>query len=61
MNTIKIVSVISTQRSYFDLLINCREVLPTFFGFDYLGILFRDTTDDYLFSYEEELTEAEDL
>ena len=33
--------------------------MPTFFGFDAIGILFRDHNDDQLFAFEEEEEDVE--
>ena len=46
-------SVVCTQRSYADLLWHARKILPDFFGFEGVGILFRDRRDNNLFSIEE--------
>jgi len=43
IQTIKISSAICTQRSYADFILKCRKELPEFFGFEGIGILFRDT------------------
>ena len=59
VETIHAASIICTQRSYSDFIVNCREVLPQYFGFDAIGILFRDQTDDQLFAFEEEEDEDE--
>ncbi len=48
--TIKAASVISTQRSYSDFIMNCKTTLPQFFGFEGVGILFRDHKTDNLFN-----------
>jgi len=60
LETIRTASVICTQRSYSDFVFNCREILPDYFGFEKIGILFRDQTDDYLFAYEDEKSDDED-
>lgn len=38
---------------------NCREVLPTFFGFEGVGILFRDHITNNLFTIETDEKEDE--
>ena len=53
VSTIRAASVICTQRSYSDYIMNCREILPEFFGFEGVGILFRDSHTDNLFSIED--------
>lgn len=52
VKTIKAASVICTQRSYSDFILHCRVVLTEFFGFEGLGILFRDQINDNLFSID---------
>ncbi len=52
VQTIKISSLISTQRSYADLILASQEVLPGFFQFEGLGILFRDKKTNQLFTIE---------
>lgn len=42
VQTISAASIICTQRSYSDFIMNCREILPRYFGFEGIGILFRD-------------------
>lgn len=39
---------------------NCKQTLAEYFGFEAIGILFRDQTDDYLFCIEEDKQEGED-
>ena len=39
---------------------NCREVLPKFFGFEGIGILFRDHLTDKLFSIEQDEKEGDE-
>lgn len=52
VQTIKAASIICTQRSYADFILNCQKILPEFFGFEGVGILFRDHTNSTLFSIE---------
>ena len=52
VSTIRAASIICTQRSYSDYIMNCRKILPEFFGFEGVGILFRDQTTDNLFTIE---------
>ena len=52
-------SVISTQRSFVDYLLHCRKILPEFFQFEGLGILFRDQETGNLFTIEQD-EQAED-
>lgn len=59
VETIKMSSLISTQRSYSDLIIASQEVLPSFFQFEGLGILFRDKKTNYLFTIEQTFDEIE--
>ena len=59
MSTIQAASIICTQRSYSDYIMNCRKVLPEFFGFEGVGILFRDQTTDNLFSIEQDEQEGD--
>ena len=59
VDTIRAASVICTQRSYSDFIFNCKRTLPDFFGFEAIGILFRDQTDDFLFCIEEDNKEGE--
>ena len=47
-----IASAISTQRSYQDFIVNIRKVLPDFFGFEGVGLLFRDEKTGNLFVIE---------
>ena len=61
IETIKMTSIICTQRSYSDYVFNCKKILPDYFGFETIGILFRDQQDDYLFAYEEEQSDNDDL
>lgn len=42
VNTIQLASSICTQRNYRDLLRNIRISLPTFLGFEAVGVLLRD-------------------
>ena len=59
MATLKAASVISTQRSYVDYIMNCSKILPEFFGFEGVGILFRDHQTNNLFSIEQDEAEGE--
>ena len=59
VQTIKAASVICTQRSYSDYIMNCRKILPQFFGFEGVGILFRDQLTDNLFSIEQDEQEGD--
>ena len=52
-------SVISTQRSYADLIFKIKKILPEFMGFDGIGILFRDTKTDNLFTISDTIDEAD--
>ena len=59
VSTLKAASVISTQRSYVDYIMNCSKILPEFFGFEGVGILFRDHETNNLFSIEQDEAEGE--
>ena len=61
IETIKLTSIICTQRSYSDYVFNCKKILPDYFGFETIGILFRDQQDDYLFAYEDQQSDYDDL
>ena len=52
ISTIKAASIISTQRSFSDYIMHCKKILPTFFGFEGVGILFRDHESENLFTIE---------
>ena len=52
VSTIRAASIISTQRSFSDYIMNCKKILPEFFGFEGLGILFRDHESENLFTIE---------
>jgi len=39
---------------------NCRQILPDFFGFEGVGILFRDHLTDKLFTIEQDEKEGEE-
>lgn len=43
VNTIEMASVITTQRSYSDFIIQAKDSLAKFFGFEGVGIMFADT------------------
>ena len=45
--------MVCAQRSYADFIMHARKILPDFFGFEGVGILFRDRNDNNLFSIEE--------
>lgn len=60
ISTIRASSIICTQRSYSDYIMNCRKILPEFFGFEGVGILFRDQQTDNLFSIEQDDHEGDD-
>jgi hypothetical protein len=38
---------------------NCKKILPEFFGFEGIGILFRDHVTDHLFTIEQDDREGE--
>ena len=59
VSTIRAASIICTQRSYSDYIMNCREILPEYFGFEGVGILFRDQNTDNLFNIEENEEEGD--
>ena len=59
IKTIGAASVICTQRSYSDFILKCSKILPDFFGFEGVGILFRDHTNSTLFSIELDEKESE--
>jgi hypothetical protein len=52
-------SIISTQRSYSDLIKSFHKVLPAFLGFEGLGILFRDIKTDALFAISDQYDESD--
>ena len=49
VNTIDMASYMSTQRSYADFIKVCRDKLAKYLGFEAVGVLFRDTKEDFLF------------
>lgn len=53
IDTIKLASVVSTQRSYADLILKMKKLIPDYLGFEGLGILFRDTKTDKLFTVQD--------
>lgn len=55
----KTTAIISTQRSYSDLIWRIKKILPKFLGFEGIGILFRDTKTDHLFSISDTFDESE--
>ena len=57
--SLNLASMISTQRSCSDLTLVCNELLPSYLGFEGLGLLFRDTKDNTLFSMDSEFNEEE--
>lgn len=59
IDIIKTASVISTQRSYADLIFKIKKILPEFMGFDGIGILFRDTKTDNLFTISDTFDESD--
>lgn len=59
VRTIKTASVVAAQRCYADFSLYCRKVLADFFGFDGIGILYRDRRDNNLFSIEETEDQAD--
>ena len=52
-------SLISTQRSYADLMLAAKNIIPEFFGFTGVGILFRDSVKNTLFSVEDQEIEED--
>ena len=52
-------SLISTQRSYADFMLAAKRIIPDFFGFEGVGILFRDSVKNTLFSVEEQEIEED--
>ena len=59
VDTIRTSSIISTQRSYADLIFKIKRILPEFMGFEGLGILFRDTKTDNLFTISDTFDESD--
>ena len=59
VNTIEMASVITTQRSYSDFIINAKASLARFFGFEGVGIMFADTKLNQMFTIEQNLEEHE--
>lgn len=59
VDTIKTSSIISTQRSYADLIFKIKRILPEFMGFEGIGILFRDTKTDNLFTISDTFDESD--
>lgn len=55
----KTTAVISTQRSYADLIWRIKKIMPKFLGFEGLGILFRDIKTDNLFTISDNFDENE--
>lgn len=58
--TIRLAVEISTQRSYADIITSCRQELCKYFGFEGLGLLFRDTATNDLFSVERDFSQDEE-
>ena len=56
LNLISIAGLISTQRSYSDIIFIVKEDLPRYFEFQGVAILLRDTITNELFSLELDLT-----
>lgn len=54
-NTIRVAGIISTQRSYSDIILAISEELPSFFEFEGVAILLRDSKSNQLFSLEQDL------
>jgi len=57
--TMKLASVITTQRSYCDYITAAKQALPEFFGFEGVGILFFDKTLQELFTIDLNFSEEE--
>lgn len=53
IQTIEMAAALSSCRSQSDLVKNCKEILPEYFGFEGAGMLLRDVKTDFLFSINE--------
>jgi transcriptional regulator with GAF, ATPase, and Fis domain len=53
VESIRLASMICTQRSYSELFQNMRNILPQFFGFESVGILLKDQDTGELFTFVE--------
>lgn len=53
INTIKLAGAVCSQRNQSDLIVNIKEHLPIYFGFEAAGVLLRDVKTDYIFSVNE--------
>ena len=52
-------SAICSQRSYADFILQAKKILPKYFGFDGVGILFKDSKTNSLFTLEQTFDEDE--
>ena len=59
LQTVELASFVSTTRCYSDFITEVKKRLPQFMGFDAVGILFRDTRTNLLFTVDRQYTTQE--
>jgi len=53
LDTIEIAGLLCNQRSQAELVRNIKQLLPGFFGFEEVGVMFRDVKSDLIFTMNE--------
>ena len=53
LDTIKIAGVLCNQKTQAELVRHIKQLLPGFFGFEEVGVMFRDVKSDLVFTMNE--------
>ena len=59
ITTVEVASQITTNRTYADLITTIQKYTPQYFGFDAVGIMFRDIKNGLMFTISAKLNEKE--